>query len=162
MLKVKGRRYMQGSLRRKMQAGHESRHWAPTCFYNPQRCLIDCRSLRLLWVFDIPGCPSLFTYHFLCAQQCPHQLVNPHGGVPVRLHKLHWFPRSVDMSKLTAGGRRQSTQRGSISYSNIAFESVLDYFNKKFLSQIKTTTFASNSTDLGVFTCLILNNFKNK
>lgn len=54
--KLMGRNDIQRGLRRKMQAGHESHHDIPTCFYNPQRYL---------------SCPvflSLFTRHSLYAQ----------------------------------------------------------------------------------------------
>lgn len=52
----------------------------------------------------------------------------------VGLPELLQFPCSVEMSKLLAGGRGQSTQRGPLNYANIAFEglgSFRDYVNKE-------------------------------
>lgn len=52
----------------------------------------------------------------------------------VGLPELLRFPRSVEMSKLLAGGRGQSTRRGPLNYANIAFEGLglfRDYVNKE-------------------------------
>lgn len=115
------------------------------CFYNPQRCLsagpwssseylVGQAALRCSHLLPLCSAASSFA--------CWPTLRNP-----VRLHRSHWFPSSVETSKLMARGR-QSIQRGSLNYSNIAFEgleSFLDISIKKFLSVIKILKFLFQS-----------------
>lgn len=95
-----------------------------------------CRSLKLLLAFGVLNCPSLLPCHFLCA--------------PVGLPDLLQSPSSVEVSKLMAGGRRQSTQRGPLNYASIAFEglgSFRDYVNK----EISTIREKSKISDPKIF-----------
>lgn len=65
-----------------------------------------------------------------------------------------------------AGRRRQAILRGSLNYSNIAFEgpgSFLDYISKEIpIINENSKISVSNPSGSGVFKCLILEDFRNK
>lgn len=73
---------------------------------------------------------------------------------------------SVELSKLMAGGRRQSTQRGSLNYANITWKALAHSETmsiKNFLPLMKSLKFLfQNSLGIGVFRCPIVENFRNK